>query len=85
MDPAPALYVIRINGHLGAPRRRRSRRWRRGCKAPKPCSRDSWTVGEFYGVLAEVEALKTFGVPVVHSTVNVASGRGQRSPNSPTC
>ena len=33
-----------------------------------------------YGVLAEVEALKTFGVPVVHSTVNVASGQGATLP-----
>jgi nicotinamidase-related amidase len=33
-----------------------------------------------------VKTVKTFGVPVVHSTVNVASGRGQPpSPNSPAC
>ena len=27
--------------------------------------------------VSTVRAIKTFGVPVVHSTVNVASGRGQ--------
>jgi nicotinamidase-related amidase len=36
--------------------------------------------------VSTVKTIKTFGVPVVHSTVNVASGRGQPTlPNSPTC
>ncbi len=33
--------------------------------------------------VSTVRTVKTFGVPVVHSTINVASGRGQpRSPRS---
>jgi nicotinamidase-related amidase len=36
--------------------------------------------------VSTVRTIKTFGVPVVHSTVNVASGRNNpRSPNWPTC
>jgi len=36
--------------------------------------------------VSTVRTVKTFGVPVVHSTVNVASGRGsQPFPSSPTC
>ena len=36
--------------------------------------------------VSTVRTIKTFGVPVVHSTINVASGRGsQPSPNSPAC
>jgi hypothetical protein len=36
--------------------------------------------------VSTVRAIKTFAVPVVHWTVNVASGRGQPTlPNPPTC
>jgi hypothetical protein len=36
--------------------------------------------------VSTVRTIKTFEVPVVHSTINVASGRGSpRSPGSPTC
>ena len=36
--------------------------------------------------VSTVRTVKTFGIPVVHSTINVASGRGQPTlPNSPIC
>ena len=36
--------------------------------------------------VSTVRTIKTFGVPVVHSTVNVASGQGTNAcPNSPAC
>jgi nicotinamidase-related amidase len=35
--------------------------------------------------VSTVRAIKAFGVPVVHSTVNVAAGQGRPSPNSPAC
>jgi len=36
--------------------------------------------------VSTVRTIKAFEVPVVHSTINVASGRASpRSPNSPTC
>jgi nicotinamidase-related amidase len=36
--------------------------------------------------ISTVRTIKTFGVPVVHSTINVATGRGQPTlPNSPAC
>jgi hypothetical protein len=36
--------------------------------------------------VSTVNTIKTFEVPVVYSTINVASGRdNQPSPNSPTC
>ena len=35
--------------------------------------------------VSTVRAIKTFEVPVVHSTVNVAAGQGPTSPNSPAC
>src|SRR6266581_1299227 len=129
MDPAPAPYMIRINGHLGAmvlsafP-----------AMASQRHGTDTVLTGlldrsALYGVLAEIEALgldlladhlltpenaafllidyqpsqlagvrsmdrdllvknavstvktiKTFEVPVVHSTINVASGQGTAHP-----
>ena len=35
--------------------------------------------------VSTVRTIKTFGVPVVHSTVNVATGRDRPCPNSPVC
>jgi hypothetical protein len=57
MDPAPALYVIRINGHLGAT-------MLSAFPALAPQHRGAFTVltglldrSALYGVLAEIEAL----------------------------
>jgi len=57
MDPAPARYVIRINGHLGAT-------MLSAFPALVPQHRDAHTVltglldrSALYGVLAEIEAL----------------------------
>jgi hypothetical protein len=57
MDPAPALYVIRINGHLGATvlsafPAMASRRQGAETVLTGPLDRSA-----LYGVLAEVEAL----------------------------
>jgi DNA-binding CsgD family transcriptional regulator len=43
MDPAPATYLIRIHGHLGATVLSASRRWRRSITARTPCSPACWT------------------------------------------
>jgi nicotinamidase-related amidase len=37
-------------------------------------------------IVSTVKTAKTFGLPIVHSTINVASGRGsRRSLSSPSC
>jgi len=56
MDPVPARYAIRVNGHLGATTLSASRRWRRTCTARTPFSRDC-SIDRLCGVLAQVEAL----------------------------
>jgi nicotinamidase-related amidase len=35
--------------------------------------------------VSTIRTIKTFGVPVVHSTVHVASGRGQPTVPEPAC
>ena len=58
MDPAPALYVIRINGHLGATVL--SAFPAHGVAAARratPCSPGLLDRSALYGVLAEIEAL----------------------------
>jgi len=73
MDPAPALYVIRINGHLGAT-------VLSAFPAMAPRRHGAHTVltglldrSALYGVLAEVEAL---GLDLLEIR-QLASGRGQ--------
>jgi hypothetical protein len=57
MDPAPALYTIRINGHLGAMMLSAFPRMR-----PRLCGEETVLTGlldrsALYGVLADIEAL----------------------------
>jgi hypothetical protein len=107
MDPAPARYMIRINGHLGAtvlsafpamaPPRCATRwptissrpRTRHSCSSAT--SPPSWPPSARWITRSwsrtpsrRSRPSKPFGVPVVHSTVNVATDRdSQPSPTSP--
>ena len=103
----PALYMIRINGHLGTMLLSAFPATVKQQHGPVTVVTGVLDQPALYGVLAEIETLgldllevrearraipapqerrlhgrtdKAFGVPVVHSTVNVASGRESRRP-----
>jgi hypothetical protein len=57
MDPAPALYVIRINGHLGATVLSAFPKLASRCHGAHTVLTGLLDRSALYGVLAEIEAL----------------------------